>query len=247
MQFASGLRDLGRGFAALRAHPRLWAWVIAPAVITLVLLAAVVLGIRHVTEPVTGWLVAHLPESLARTASTVLGTLIGVALWIGAWIVFVPVAGMITGPFAEQLSENLEAELTGRPAPPFSWSAFLHGAVLGILHGVRRIAVSLVGLVLVLVIGFVPVVGTIAAVAIGIWFAATSAAYDCYDAVLARRSMAYGAKMAYLAGHRARTLGLGAAVAGALLVPGLNLIALGVGAAGATVAAHALQPVSSSV
>jgi uncharacterized protein involved in cysteine biosynthesis len=83
----------------------------------------------------------------------------------------------------------------------------------------------------------VPLVGTIAAVALGLWLAATAAAYDCYDAVLARRSMAYRDKLAYLGHHRGRSLGLGLAVAGMLLVPGLNLVALGVGAAGATVAA----------
>ena len=45
-------------------------------------------------------------------------------------------------------------------------------------------------------------------------------------------------KLAYLAEHRSRTYGLGAATAGMLLVPGLNLVALGLGAAGATVAMH---------
>ena len=52
--------------------------------------------------------------------------------------------------------------------------------------------------------------------------------------------MAYRDKLAYLARHRGRTLGLGLAVSGMLLVPGLNLIALGLGSAGATVAVHAL-------
>jgi uncharacterized protein involved in cysteine biosynthesis len=41
--------------------------------------------------------------------------------------------------------------------------------------------------------------------------------------------------------HRQRTVGLGATVAVMLLVPGLNLVALGLGAAGATVAAHAME------
>ena len=62
------------------------------------------------------------------------------------------------------------------------------------------------------------------------------AAYDCYDAVLSRRDLPYEAKTAYLAARRGRTFGLGAAVAGMLLVPVLNLVALGVGAAGATLA-----------
>jgi uncharacterized protein involved in cysteine biosynthesis len=85
-------------------------------------------------------------------------------------------------------------------------------------------------------LGFAPVIGTIAAVIVAAWLAAHAAAYDSYDAVLGRRLMPYRGKLAYLAHHRGRTIGLGAAVAGLLFVPGLNLIALGLGAAGATVA-----------
>ena len=90
-------------------------------------------------------------------------------------------------------------------------------------------------------LGFVPVVGSVAAVAVAVWFAASAASYDCYDAVFGRRMMAYRDKIAYLARHRGRTLGLGLAVAGLLLVPGLNLIALGLGAAGATIADLAMR------
>jgi CysZ protein len=86
------------------------------------------------------------------------------------------------------------------------------------------------------VLGFVPVIGTIAALLLGAYFTARGAAYDCYDAVLSRRDLPYGRKTAYLAANRSRTLGLGAAVAGMLIVPVLNLVSLGVGATGATLA-----------
>jgi uncharacterized protein involved in cysteine biosynthesis len=78
-------------------------------------------------------------------------------------------------------------------------------------------------------------------VVLGGWFAASGSAYDCYDAVLARRELAYADKLAYLARYRSRTLGLGAGVAGLLLIPGVNLVAVGVGAAGATLAALELD------
>jgi CysZ protein len=188
------------------------------------------------------WMLAHLPSFLAGSvASSVLTTMVVVALSIGALFVFVAVAGMIAGPFNEILSEELEARLTGRPSAPFALGAFVRGFVAGIVHGLRRLVVSLLGLVVVFALGLVPVVGTIAAMAIGGWIAARGAAYDSYDAVLARRALSYRAKLAYLAHHRSRTLGLGAAVAGMLLVPGVNLVALGLGAAGATVAALELE------
>jgi uncharacterized protein involved in cysteine biosynthesis len=59
--------------------------------------------------------------------------------------------------------------------------------------------------------------------------------------VLARRLLPYHDKFGYRAAHRGRTTGLGAAVTALLLIPGLNLVALGLGAAGATLAAHELD------
>jgi CysZ protein len=234
--FATGLRDVGRGLAVLKAHPSLWKWLIAPALITLVLLAAAVVGVLHVIDPVVGWVTAHLPGALASVAGAILHLLIAVVLGTAGLFVFATIAGIIAGPFNERLSEHLEAVLTGRPPAPFSLREFVHGAALGIVHAIRRLAVALIGLVLVLALGFVPVIGTIAAVLVGAWLAASAASYDCYDAVFGRRTMAYRDKLAYLARHRGRTLGLGLAVAGMLLVPVLNLLALGIGSAGATLA-----------
>jgi len=236
-ELARGAHDVGRGFAVLRAHPRLWAWVVAPAAITLALLIGAIALVAHLVAPAVDWLLGHAPSWLAAIAGPIVSLLVIAVLAIGALLVFVAVAGAIAGPFNEALSEQVEAALTGRPAPRFSLRGFAHGALLGVAHGIRRIAVALVGVVFVFALGLVPVIGTIAAAILGAWFAARGAAYDCYDAVLARQSLGYRDKLAYLASHRGRTLGLGAAVAALLLVPGVNLVAFGVGAAGATVAA----------
>ena len=240
-QLATGVRDFGRGVGVLNAHPRLWKWVIAPAMVTGLLIVGLVIGILHIVDPVSRWIVLHLPSVIAHLASSVVTTLIVVALVAGALLVFVPVAGIVAGPFNELLSEHIEAVVTGRPSPPFSLGGFVRGLALGVLHGVRRLLTTLVGLALVFALGFVPVIGTIGAMLFAAWLAAHGAAYDCYDAVLARRSMSYRDKMVYLARRRQRTLGLGATVATLLLVPGVNLVALGLGAAGATVAALTLE------
>jgi len=155
--------------------------------------------------------------------------------------VFVAVAGVVAGPFNELLSQAVEERLTGVPGPRFSLIEFARDAMIGLLHGVRRLLVFMVGAVVLFAISFIPVVGTIAAAAIGFWLAGRGAAFDCYDAVLARRGLSYQAKLAYLDRHRGRTFGLGAAVAGLLLVPGINLVALGLGATGATLAVHELD------
>lgn len=240
-ELATGVGDIGRGLGVLRAHPRLWKWIVAPAVVSAVLLAAAVVGIVHATGPVVGWVTGHLPGWLASAATRILTAIVIGALIVAALFLFTSIAGMIAGPFNEQLSEHIEAELTGRPPSPFSLGEFAHGALISVVHGIRRLIAALVGLTLVFAVGLVPVIGTVAAVVLAAWFAATAASYDCYDAVFGRRAMAYRDKLAYLAHHRGRTLGLGLAVSGMLLVPGLNLVALGLGSAGATVAVHAVQ------
>lgn len=238
---ARGARDVVRGFRFLVAHPRLWGWVIAPALVTLVLLIAAVWGVSSAASPLVAWATGWLPRTIESGASVVVWVVVVAALGLGALLVFVPVAGAVAGPFNELLSEAVEEQLTGVPGPRFSAIGFVRDALTGLVHGARRLLVFLLGAVILFAISFIPVAGTIAATAIGFWLAARGAAYDCFDAVLARRRLGYQAKLAYLARHRARSFGLGAAVAGLLLVPGVNLIALGLGATGATLVVRDLE------
>ncbi len=240
-ELTTGLRDVGRGFDFVKRHPSLWKWIVAPSLITLLLLIGAVLGVAALTEPLVTWVTSHLPSWLESVAGVILTIVVVAGLSLAALLVFVSVAGMVAGPFNELLSEAVDERITGTPGAPFSLAAFLRGAALGIVHGVRRLITVLVGIVLLFALGLIPVVGTIAAAVIGLWLAARGAAYDAYDAVLSRRELAYRDKLAYLDRHRSRTLGLGVAIAGMLLVPGLNLVALGLGAVGATLAARELE------
>lgn len=233
---ARGAADVGRALSFVRQHRRTWPLLVAPAVVTVVLLAAIIVGAVWLAHPLTAWIGAHVPSWLGSVVSDVVTLVEIVALIVGAVVAYVSVVGAIAGPFNELLSERVEELVTGAPTPRFSLVAFIRGLVLGIAHGIRRLAIALVGFAVVFALGFVPVIGPFCAAALAFWFAARAAAYDSYDAVMSRRELRYRDKAAYLSRHRGRTLGLGATVAGMLLVPGLNLIALGVGAVGATLA-----------
>jgi CysZ protein len=237
-ELGRGVDDVSRGFRFLNKHPRLWAWVIAPALITLVLMIAAIIGLAQLIDPIVVWMTGWLPDMLEDLVRGLLWLLVVIALGAGALVIFVAVVGVVAGPFNEMLSEAVEARLTGKPGPKFSLRAFVQGVVVGLGHAARRLFVAFLGFFLLLVLQFVPIIGTIAAAVIGFWLASRAAAYDCYDAVLSRREFSYAAKLDYLAKYRARTFGLGATVTALLLVPGVNLLALGLGAAGATIAAH---------
>jgi len=240
-ELSTGLHDLGRGFDFVKRHPSLWKWIVAPSLVTLLLLVGAVVGIAALTEPLVTWVTSRLPSFMEAVAGVILTVIVVIGLSLAALLVFVSVAGMIAGPFNELLSEAVEERLTGKKAAPFSLAAFLRGAVLGLLHSVRRIVVSLFGVLLLFALGLVPVIGQIAAFVVGLWLAGRGAAYDAYDAVLSRRELAYADKLAYLERHRSRSLGLGLAIAGMLLVPFVNFVVLGMGAVAATLAAHDLE------
>lgn len=235
-ELGRGLSDLGRGFSFLNAHPRLWGWVAAPAAVTLVVLGALIYLVMRIADSLVSRVTSWLPDAIAGVGGWVLWAIVLAALVFGALIVFVSVAGIVAGPFNEMLSEAVEEQVTGKKAPAFSFGTFTASLLRGLGHGIKRVIVAVLGAVLLFAIGFVPVIGTIAALVLGAYFTARGAAYDCYDSILSRRDMPYDAKTAYLAANRSRTLGLGAGVAGMLVVPVLGLVALGVGAAGATLA-----------
>lgn len=231
-ELAGGVSDGLRGAGYLVRHPRLWIWVLLPAVVAAILLILVI-----------SWLMSLLSspiDSLARLvpfdwAGSVLKVAATVALVFGSICVFISVASLIAAPFNEMLSESIEEKLTGVPGPRFHLLRFLHDVGLGMLHALRRIIVYLVVMGSLLLLGLIiPVVGSIIAAA-GAWIAtARFASYDAYDAVWARRHWRYRAKVQYLEINRWRTLGLGAVIAVFMLVPGVNLIGLSIGATAAT-------------
>jgi CysZ protein len=242
MELVKGVGDLARGFRFLSANPRLWGWVIAPAIITLLVIAAVIWGVLSVTDPAVTWVAERLPSWLQGWVGGLLRALVIVGLSVGGFLVFVTLAGLVAGPFCELLSEAVEERVTGVAGPGFSLSALVRGLVVGAIHAMRRLFLYLFTIALVFVLGSViPLVGPALALALGAYFTATSAAYDCFDAVLGRRLWPYRDKIRFLRAHRARTFGLGAGVAGLLLVPVVNLAALGVGAVGATLAVLDLE------
>jgi CysZ protein len=242
VQLLRGAGDVARGWRFLLAHPRLLIWVVAPAVVTLLLIIAVIWAGVVLADPAMVWVAAHLPDWLSGWVSGLLRLVVIGCLALIGYLVFVTMAGVLAGPFCEMLSEAVEERVTGREAPGSTVRAFARGLVMGLVHAMRRLLVSVFTVVLVFVLGAaIPVIGPILAIAVGGYFAATAAAYDCFDAVFSRRLWSYRQKIDWLRAHRGRTLGVGGATAGLLLVPIINLFALGSGATGATLAVIDLE------
>lgn len=239
---ARGGRDLAAGYRFLAAHPRLWGWVVAPALVTLAVMIAAVIGVAALAAPVVDWVAGWMPSAIERWAGWLVWAITIAALGFVAVLLFVPVVGVIAGPWNELLAQAITAQLTGVSRPRGSVLGFVRDAAIDLVRGLGRLGITVAAALGLLALSLVPVIGTIGAALIGAWLTARGAAFDCYDAALAGRDLPQPARRALLDQHRHRTLGLGAAVAALMLVPGVNLVALGVGTAGATLAAHELAP-----
>lgn len=224
-----------RGARFLAARPRLWKYILAPAMLALAILVGVIWFVASRAERAITWIVSWLPDFLERWVGGALEIVLVAALAVGGYFVFLALAALVAAPFNEMLSEAVEEEVTGAAGSPFSIATFLRDLALGIAHAARRVIAYLFTIALLFVLGvIVPVVGPIAATVLAAVVSARFAAYDAFDAVWARRGWAYAVKIEYLRRHRARSYGLGGAVAALALVPGLNLIALSIGATAAT-------------
>jgi uncharacterized protein involved in cysteine biosynthesis len=213
--FVAGVLDAVRGAGYLLRHPRLLKWVIAPALV--VTLSALLLF---------GWVVALVGA---------VGLVGWTSLAITCAIVIVAIAALVAGPFQERLSEEIEIRETGVRPPPGGAVRFLHEVAISVVHAARGGAVRLVMIGVLLVVGrFVPVVGPAIAAIGSAWVAARFAGYATYDAVWSRRHWSYREKVRYLHTRLWRTLGLGSVVAVMLAVPGVNVLGLAIGSAGAT-------------
>lgn len=228
----SGAYDGLRGAGYLLTHPRLWKFVLLPLLIAIVILVfAVGWTLTALSAPIAA-LAAYLPGSWADNVLTLLA---GVALTILSFAIMVSIASIIAGPFNEMLSETVEEIETGASGEPFKLKTFVRDLVVGLWHSLRRVAVYLVVMVALLVLGVViPVVGSVVAAVLGYYATARFASWDAYDAVWSRKRLRYRDKVAYLREHRWRTLGLGGIVSILVIVPGINVIGLAIGATGAT-------------
>lgn len=231
-ELARGVRDGLRGARYLGRHPRLWIWVAAPAVIAVVILVFTITWILGLASAPIAATAAFMPGEWFETVLEMFATIV---LAIASLTIFASVAAVIASPFNEILSESVEERETGVPGPRFNPLRFVWDLLVGMVHALRRVAVYLLAMLGLLLVGLViPVVGTIVAMVGSAYATARFASYDSYDAVWSRRHWRYRDKTRYLRDHSARTLGLGAVVGVVLIVPGVNIIGLAIGATAAT-------------
>jgi uncharacterized protein involved in cysteine biosynthesis len=199
---------------------RLWHYLVAPVLVN------IALGIA------TLWAAArYFREELGQimTSSPVVGGIFLFVLTVLGGVVLFILLQPITGAvFCDRLSEAVEKRVRGSaPTVPFFAST---GRAL--VHGLLKLMLYAVALVIGMVLTAVTGVGSLVGVALGALFLA----YDGFDYPLARRGRGFAQKWGYLARSPGQTIGFGLGATILYLIPLAMFVAPAFTSVGATLA-----------
>ncbi|MEJ2346342.1 MAG: sulfate transporter CysZ [Gammaproteobacteria bacterium] len=221
-----------RGLALLRA-PGVRRWVAIPLAINTVLFAAAIaLGAQQFGQLVD-WLLSFLPGWL-DWLQFLLWPLFALFALVVTFFAFTVVANLVGAPFNGLLAEAVERHLRG--APPVDtggWAAVLRDALPALVDELRKLAYFLLWGIPLLLLTLVPVVN-LAAPFLWAWFSAWMLALEYGDYPMGNHGLRFAEQRRRLRRRLPLTLGFGAAVAVATLVPLFNFLVMPAAVAGAS-------------
>lgn len=142
-------------------------------------------------------------------------------------------ANLIAAPFNGWLAEAVEHKLTGRAPASNTASEQLQEALRSLYSEIRKLAYFLVRAVLLLLLFLIPGVNVIAPF-LWLLFSAWMLAIEYLDYPMGNHGINFSAQRQLLSRRRWLALSFGAAVMVAMLIPGLNFVAIPAAVAGAT-------------
>ncbi|GAA0521078.1 membrane protein [Saccharopolyspora subtropica] len=237
--FFAGTRTLGTGFAIILRSPRLLLLGALPALISAVLLLAGLGALTYFSGDVVTWL-TPFAEGWSDVARNALRILLGVAL-VGAAAVlasvsFIALTLLVGGPFYEHIAEQAEERLGLDTSD--DGAGLVRSLARGIRDSLKLVGIAAVGAVVLFAIGFVPVVGQIAALVLGALFGAWVLALEMVGLVFQRRGLTLGDRHRELRRHRAVVFGFALPTYLLCLVPVLQLVVIPSAVVGGTLLAH---------
>ncbi|MDO9456717.1 EI24 domain-containing protein [Nocardioides sp.] len=237
--YRAGAACLGRGWRLLKQRPRLLLLGMLPAFIVWVVLAtAFVLLILNIGG-VTAWM-TPFADDWADVARQLVRFFLGLALVVGSVLLwsatFTGLTLTIGDPFYERIWRATE-DMIG-PVKLGEGLGFWHSA----LDGLKLAAVGVLTSVLVLVSGFLPVVGPVLGIVLGLLLSGRLLGRELVSRPLEARGMDRHAQRALLEPHRRRVMGLGVATQACFFVPFGGVLVMPVAVAAATVLARDVLP-----
>ncbi len=238
-EFFSGFATLFRGFSWWKRRPGLMLLGLLPALIVFVGLIALVLVIAANAEGIVGF-VTPFADAWDPGWARVFRIFAAVALLIGfvvlAAFAFTGLTLLIGDWFYERIWWAVETELGGMPEK--REAGFWRSVGDSLRLVIRAVFTSL----LLALLSFIPVVGTVLAAVLGFLFTARILALELTTRPLEARGLTRVERRAALKTRSPRVLGFGVAVQVCFLVPGGAIVVMPAAVAGATHLARHVAP-----
>lgn len=237
--YLDGAACLGRGWRLLRERPTLLLLGMVPALIVwLVLVAAFLLLVLNLGD-VAAWM-TPFADGWAEPVRRTVRFLVGLALVVGAVLLwtatFTGLTLTVGDPFYERIWRACE-DMLG-PVKLGDGLGFWHSA----LDGLKLALVGLMTSLLVLLSGFIPVLGPVLGIVLGLLLSGRLLARELLGRPLEARGLDREAQRILLEPHRRRVLGLGVATQACFFVPLGGVLVMPVAVAAATVLARDVLP-----
>ena len=230
-EFFGGFTTLFRGFSWWKRRPDLMLLGLLPALIVAVAIVILVLTIATYVEGFVGW-ATPFADGWDPLWRGVLRILLSLTLLIGFVVIavfsFTALTLLIGDWFYERIWRAAEQHIDGyvpTAEPPF-WRTVGDSLLLAIPAVFTGILVS--------VIGFIPVVGTVLGAVLGVIFSGRILARELTTRPLEARGLTRAQRRDLLRTRPRRVLGFGVAVQLCFLVPGGAIVVMPAAVAGAT-------------
>lgn len=229
--FSRGFLYPFRGGRFLLKTPRLWQFVLIPFAVNLVVFTlAVWLGLDFFNGQV---------EALIPTGDAWYWAVLYYFLWVVAVLVtailvffsFTVIGNLIASPFNEILSEKTEMVIRGGgEGVPFSLAAM----VRTLLDESKKMLVFIIGMVLLLLLNFIPGFGTLVYSVLSILFTIFFMVVEYTGYIFGRKGLRFSDQRQFIRGRRFMALGFGTGVICLLAIPFLQFFCIPLGVVGAT-------------
>lgn len=203
----------------LLRRPRLLLLAIVPIVINALLFVTLMVVLNwFVTLPLVGTRGEEEPWMETYAAFITATISIFFTLVISLFVTFVLIIP-VSAPFCDMISERIERELLAERPELIVTTPFKRAVLHAITEAVKRLAAFVPILLLILLLGFFPVIGPPTAALLGLFSNAVFLSLDAFSYPMDRRLMTFGQKREFLRGNRRLWLPLGLGMAAMLIVP----------------------------